>query len=377
MRGREFANLSDYYRVVWTGFLVPPETGTYRIGIVAPTASLEVDGKMLAKHEHKPWGTRSEMATLHLQKGHRYPLRVTAEALLLGGVEVLWKRVADQPDAPLPEEAKKADALVVAVGLNSNLEGEQMKVDVEGFSGGDKTSLDLLADQRKLLEQAVATGKPVIVVLMNGSPIDLSWARDHVAAILEAWYPGQAGGLAIANVLAGKSNPAGRLPLTFYRNVADLPPFGDYSMKGRTYRYFEGTPVYPFGFGLSYTTFQYGPVRVEARGDAGGVRVSTTLTNTGRVAGEEVAQLYLEPPRFDGAPRRALRGFQRVALRPGESRALDFALDPRDLSFVTRDGVRQVLAGDYRVTLGSGQPDSGVPFQAATFSTPREIRIDQ
>ena len=176
---------------------------------------------------------------------------------------LFWKRISLQAEKDLAAAAANADVVVAAVGLTSDLEGEEMKIDLEGFSGGDKTSLDLPADQRKLLEQAKATGKPMIVVAINGSTIDLSWAKENAAAIIEAWYPGQAGGLAVANVISGKVNPAGRLPLTFYRNVADLPPFSDYSMKSRTYRYFSGTPVYPFGYGLSYTRFEYGPLKVE------------------------------------------------------------------------------------------------------------------
>jgi len=377
MRGNEHAQLSDYYRVVWTGFVVPPETGTYRIGLSGPNAELMLDGKVLAQHRNQPWGTRSEMVTLELEKGRRYPIRVTTDALLLAGVEVLWKRISTQPEADLRAAAAQSDVIVAAVGLNSDLEGEEMKVELEGFSGGDKTSIDLPADQRRLLEQAKATGKPLIVVLMNGSTLDLSWAKQHASAIVEAWYAGQAGGLAIGNVVAGKTNPAGRLPLTFYRSVADLPPFEDYSMKGRTYRYFAGTPVYPFGYGLSYSTFEYGTLNIQAVEGApeGGLRVTTTVRNTSNRAGEEVAQLYLDPPDFEGAPRIALRGFQRFELRPGEQRTLTFELTPRDLSFVTRDGVRQIFPGEHRVSIGSGQPESGVPVQSGTFTTTRVVPL--
>jgi beta-glucosidase len=377
MHGNEFAQLSDYYRVVWTGFLVPEVSGTYRMGLSGPNAELSLDGKVLAQHHRKPWGTRSEMATLQLEAGHKYPIRVTVESLLLGGIEVLWKRVSTHPEEDLTRAAADADVIVAAVGLNSDLEGEQMKVDIEGFSGGDKTSIDLPANQRKLLEQARATGKPLIVVLMNGSTLDLSWAKEHAAGIIEAWYPGQAGGLAIGNVIAGKVNPAGRLPLTFYRSVADLPPFHDYAMKGRTYRYFEGTPVYPFGYGLSYSSFDYQPLRIEPiDGEPQqGVRVSTTVRNTSQRAGEEVAQLYLKPPAFEGAPRLALRGFQRISLKPGESRAISFELSPRDLSFVTRDGVRQVFVGTHQVSVGSGQPGTDVPVESASFTTTQQVGI--
>jgi len=379
MRGNEFAQLSDYYRVVWTGFLVPEISGTYRFGLSGPNAELMLDGKMLASNKNKPWGTRSEMATLTLEQGHRYPIRVTTEALLLGGVEVLWKRIATQPEKDLAAGIAQADVVVAAVGLNSDLEGEEMKVELEGFSGGDKTSIDLPADQRKLLEQAHASGKPLIVVLMNGSTLDLSWAKENAAAIVEAWYPGQAGGLAIGNVIAGKANPAGRLPLTFYRSVADLPSFYDYDMKGRTYRYFEGAPVYPFGYGLSYSTFEYEPLKIETIEGAPerGVRVTTAVRNTSKRAGEEVAQLYIDPPAFDGAPRLALRGFQRIELRPGERREISFELSPRDLSFVTRDGVRQVFAGEYSVSVGSGQPGTNVAVQTGKFVAQQQVPIEK
>nr|MBO2489052.1 glycoside hydrolase family 3 [Gammaproteobacteria bacterium] len=377
IRGNEFAELSDYYRVVWTGFVVPPETGTYRIGLTGPNAELVLDGKVIAQHRHKPWGTRSEMVTVELEKGRRYPIRVTADALLLAGVEVLWKRVSTQPEEDLRRAAEQADVIVAAVGLSSDLEGEQMPVEIEGFSGGDKTSIDLPADQRKLLEQVKATGKPFIVVLMNGSTLDLSWAKENANAIIEAWYPGQEGGLAIGNVIAGKTNPAGRLPLTFYRSVDDLPPFDDYSMDGRTYRYFDGPVVYPFGYGLSYSTFEYGPVSVEKldAGEERVLRVSTTVRNISERPGEEVVQLYIDPPDFEGAPRLALRAFKRIELQPGEQRSVTFDLSLRDVSFVDRDGVRQTFPGEHVVTVGGGQPGSGLPVQSASFVLEEQIRL--
>jgi beta-glucosidase len=250
-----------------------------------------------------------------------------------------------------------------------------MPVHVEGFSGGDKTSLDLPADQREMLEKAKALGKPLVVVVMNGSPINLSWAKDNAAAILEAWYPGQSGGLAVANVLRGSTNPAGRLPLTFYRSLDDLPKFDDYAMTGRTYRYFGGTPVYPFGYGLSFTHFSYAPLQVQPAADGAehGLRVTTEVRNTGVRAGDEVAELYLNFPDAPGVPRVALRGYQRLSLKPGESRIVTFDLSPRDLSSVASDGTRHVAVGQYRVSVGSGQPDTGVAGQSAGFTTRAEI----
>jgi beta-glucosidase len=379
-RGNQFAQLSNDYKVVWSGFLVPPATGTYRLGVRGFSGRLTFDGKELTAPGEVRWGARAKLTDLTLQKGHRYPIQVAAEAHAgAAGTELVWKRVSMHADAEMAAAAAQADVIVAAVGLTSDLEGEEMKIDIEGFSGGDRTSLDLPSAQRKLLERAKATGKPLIVVLLNGSPINLAWAKENAAAVIEAWYPGQAGGLAIGNVIAGKANPAGRLPLTFYKSVSDLPAFSDYSMKGRTYRYFAGAPVYPFGYGLSYTSFEYGPLRVEARDGSmeNGVRVSTTVTNTGKRAGEEVAELYLEPPPFEGAPRLALRGFQRFALQPGERKALTLDLAPRDLSFVTRDGMRQIMTGEYRVSVGSGQPGSGAPSASAVFSMSRSVPVPE
>ena len=374
--GHDLAAVPEDYRAVWSGFLVAPESGIYRLGLAGFGGTLEFDGKP-AKLREFHWGDPPQLETVTLEKGKRYPIRVTTEVHGMGGVELLWKRVSATPEEDLKAAADSADVIIAAVGLSSELEGEEMKRDIEGFSGGDKTSLDLPADQRHLLEAAKATGKPLIVVLFNGSPLDLSWAKQNASAIVEAWYPGQAGGLAVADILSGRTDPAGRLPLTFYRNVADLPPFGDYAMKGRTYRYFQGEPVYPFGYGLSYTSFAYGPLTVEPikGGPENGVRVTAKVTNSGARAGEEVAELYLTPPEFDGAPRLALRGFQRLALAAGESRTVSFDLSPRDLSFVTRDGDRQVMAGAYQVSVGSGQPGTGVPGQKAGFTASAALPI--
>jgi beta-glucosidase len=367
-------------RMTWTGSLVPPATGTYRLGVTGASSELMFDGKVLVEAGPRPAADLPTFQIVTLEKGRRYPIRITNEIRFQSrSPGLFWKRVSLQAEKDVAAAAANADLIVAAVGLTSDLEGEEMKINIEGFSGGDRTSLDLPSEQRKLLEQAKATGKPLIVVLLNGSPINLSWAKENAAAIIEAWYPGQAGGLAVGNVIAGKANPAGRLPLTFYKSVSDLPPFSDYDMQGRTYRYFAGTPVYPFGYGMSYTTFAYGALRVAGRDGnmENGLHVTTTVSNTGKRAGEEVAQLYLEPPRFEGAPRMALRGFQRLTLQPGESKTVTFELSPRDLSFVTRDGVRQIMTGEYRVNVGSGQPGTGVPSESAAFSVSRSVVLPE
>jgi beta-glucosidase len=376
----ELKAVADRHKVVWTGYLVAPETGTYRLGVSGVQGELTVGGKPAVRAAaYSKWAEPLELSEVRLEKGRRYPLRFQAETGGSGVPGLFWKRISTDAEADLEAGAADADVIVAVVGLTSDLEGEEMAVKADGFSGGDRTSLDLPLEQRRLLERAKALGKPLVVVLMNGSPIDLSWAKDNAAAILEAWYPGQSGGLAVANVLAGKSDPGGRLPLTFYRGVADLPPFDDYAMKGRTYRYYAGTPVYPFGAGLSYTSFRYAPLRVEPVGGApeNGVVVSTEVTNTGTRDGIDVAQLYLAPPAFEGAPRLALRGFRSVALKAGERRQLSFRLSPRDLSFVTRDGTRQLLPGQYRLSVGSGQPGTGVAGQDAALVLSRAAVLEQ
>ena len=368
-RSLDLGQVHDIHRVEWTGYLVAPETGSYRLGLGGFNGALEFDGKPLLDLGGASWNSLPTLKTVQLEAGKRYPIKVVTEARVLAGIGLLWKRVVDDPLGRMRAAAAGSDVVVAVVGLTSDLEAEEAPVEVPGFKGGDKTSLDLLADQQALLEAARATGKPLVVVVMNGSPVNLAWAKQHAAAIIEAWYPGQSGGLAIGNVIAGHANPAGRLPLTFYRSVEDLPPFDDYDMRGRTYRYFEGEPVYPFGHGLSYTSFAYAPLKLQpaAAGAHEGLKVVTEVRNTGRRAGDEVAQLYLDFPDVEGLPRIALRGFQRVHLAPGERRVLEFDLDPRALSAVTPEGQRQVFAGNYRVFVGGGQPGTGAPGRDAAF----------
>ena len=376
----ELKDVADRHKVEWTGFLVAPESGMYRIGVSGVQGALSVDGKPAVEASaYSKWAEPLQLADVRLEKGQRYPLRFHAETGGSGVPGLFWKRVSTDVDADLQAGVADADVVVAVVGLTSDLEGEEMAVKAEGFSGGDKTTLELPADQRRLLDRARALGKPLVVVLMNGSALDLTWAKDNAAAILEAWYPGQSGGLAVARVLSGASDPGGRLPLTFYHGLGDLPPFDDYTMKGRTYRYYGGTPVYPFGAGLSYTTFGYAPVRIENVGGApeNGIVVTTEVTNTGARTGDEVAQLYLTPPAMEGAPRLALRGFQRLSLKPGEQRRISFRLSPRDLSFVTRDGIRQLTPGQYKVSVGSGQPGTGVASQETALTLRRSAVLPQ
>ena len=359
---------ADDFGARWTGTLRPERTGTYQLAMIATTRwELYVDDRLVARSQYN---YRDELGdprvvtapAVRLEAGREYRVRVDAhESYGDAQVQLLW----DAPEGDLEAEAlaaaRQADAVVLFLGLSPRLEGEEMKVEVEGFRGGDRTTLDLPATQQRLLERVAALGKPTVLVLLNGSALAVNWAHDHVPAILEAWYPGQAAGTAIADVLFGDYNPAGRLPVTFYRSAADLPSFESYAMKGRTYRFFQGRPLYPFGHGLSYTTFRYSNVRTSAPSLAAGdtVVVSVDVTNTGARAGDEVVQLYVRHPgsRVD-RPLRELKGFARVPLRPGETRTVRLPLPADELRFWDAAADRWVLEpGQLRVELGASSAD--------------------
>lgn len=373
-RPRDFPQAGDVTRTEWTGYFVAPETGSYRLGLAGIQGQLRVGTRevVLARRPTQ-WAEPVVLTQVDLKQGERHALRFTTESGVSMPPGMVWKRVSRQPLAELTAGARDADVIVAVVGLTSDLEGEEMPVKIDGFSGGDRTHIALPADQRAYLQAAAALGKPLVVVNLSGSAVDLSWAHAHAAAVLQAWYPGEGGGQAIAQVLAGQANPAGRLPVTFYRSADDLPPFDDYRMAGRTYRFFDKPVVYPFGHGLSYSTFRYEPPRIEVQDDGSELQllVRTAITNTSSRDGDEVAQLYLTPPAFDGAPRLALRGFQRLHLKAGERREVSYRLSARDLSFVDRDGVRQVMPGSYRLSVGGGQPGTGATVQADTFTLAR------
>jgi beta-glucosidase len=260
--------------------------------------------------------------------------------------------------------------VVAVVGITSQLEGEEMKIEVPGFKGGDRTSLDLPQEEEDLLEALKGAGKPLIVVLMNGSALSVNWASEHADAILDAWYSGEEGGTAIAQTLAGVNNPAGRLPITFYKGVDQLPTFEDYAMKNRTYRYFEGQPLYPFGYGLSYSKFEYSNLKLSSpRLKAGNaLDVDVDVKNASPVEGDEVVELYLTFPKRAGAPIRALRGFTRVHLSPSASQHVHLTLSPRDLSLVNESGDRMVASGAYTISIGGGQPGASISGAEAPMS---------
>jgi len=355
----------------WSATLTAPESGEFLLGMEANGFfRLTLDGKPVSMNRPSA-GAEQRVGRVQLVKGQTYSLEATfgVPEGIKPDAKIVWAKYNSSPSHEFIDAAKSSDAVVVVVGITSRLEGEEMPVNEPGFKGGDRTSIDLPKPEEELLEAAVATGKPVVLVLTNGSALAVNWAKAHANAILDAWYPGEEGGTAVAETLSGKNNPAGRLPVTFYTGTDQLPPFEDYAMKGRTYRYFEGAPLFPFGYGLSYTTFSYSDLTLPTSGITAGqpLTAEVTVTNTGKRAGDEVAQLYLGFPEVAGAPNRALRAFQRIHLDPGQSQKVRFDLKPRDLSMVSAAGEPIIAEGKYSVSVGGGQPNTGVPSATANF----------
>ena len=356
---------ADDFSIRWSGQLLPPVSGTYQLEAAGNDGvRLYVDDKLVIDHWENTDRLHAEHADVKLEGGRAYKIRLEYyEREHDAGVRLAWRMPgAKPPFEEAVQAARDSDVVIFVGGLTGDVEGEEMTVNYPGFAGGDRTDIRLPDTQRKLLEALHATGKPVVMVLTAGSAIAVDWAKQNLPAIVMAWYPGQRGGNAVADVLFGDANPAGRLPVTFYKADEKLPAFDDYSMRNRTYRYFQGEPLYPFGHGLSYTTFAYSGLKLDRAKATATQPVTATVQvkNTGKRAGDEVVQLYLHP--LDAKRERAgkeLRGFQRVHLQPGESRAVSFTITPqKDLR--TWDEARDAYSvdpGAYEVQIGASSAD--------------------
>jgi beta-glucosidase len=336
----------------WSGTIVVNQSGDYEFGVVRAEChscgrtdsariyiddQLQVDDNAAVRESMQP-----KTAAVHLEARKSHQIRIEYKASGGGGgLQLLWRPPAEAALADAVEAAKESDVAIVCIGLNSRLEGEESKVQIPGFSGGDRTNIDLPDSQEKLLKAVLAAGKPTIVVLVNGSALAVKTAKDGARAVLEAWYPGQEGGKAIADTLSGDNNPAGRLPVTFYQSIDQLPAFDNYSMKGRTYRFFKEQPLYPFGYGLSYSDFSYSDLTIKPAATSSKYEVTATVTNRSKRAGDEVVQLYLAAS-TDGNP--TLRGLERIHLRHGEKRLVRFFVDQAD------------ARGNVSLSVGGGQP---------------------
>ena len=363
---------TNSFVVTWEATLTPAESSDYYLGFRGNGFfRLWLDSKVLTIAYHTN-GLETKLAHVHLEAGKPYPLKVdygpanTADP----APQLVWSKLDLRPSPAAMLAAQNSDVVVAVLGLTSELEGEEMPVSEAGFQGGDRISLDLPKPEEDLLQSLASTGKPLVVVLMNGSALSVNWAQEHANAILESWYSGEEGGAAIAETLAGVNNPAGRLPVTFYKSVADLPAFEDYSMSHRTYRYFTGAPLYPFGYGLNYSKFEYSNLKLSSNSLRAGdlLNVEADVRNVSSRDGDEVVELYLTYPSLAGAPIRALCGFNRVHIQAGETAHVRLTVSPRGLSYVNEAGDRLIGPGSYTLSIGGGQPLTGAPVIEAPFT---------
>ncbi|MDH3323660.1 MAG: glycoside hydrolase family 3 C-terminal domain-containing protein, partial [Flavobacteriaceae bacterium] len=350
---------NDVFSVKWTGYLSVPESGSYALGGEAFSGmKLYLNDTLIVSREdvHHP---RKEYEYVSLKAGEAY--KIDLEYKQKNTDYAIMRLLWEKPDEHLQNEAlkiaKEADVVIMCMGLSPLLEGEEMKVKVDGFSGGDREHTDLPLSQISLMKKIKELGKPMVLVLLNGSAVSVNWENENIPAIIEAWYPGQAGGTAIADVLFGDYNPAGRLPLTFYKSINDIPEFSDYDMKGKTYRYFEGKPLYEFGYGLSYSKFAYKNFEIPSQINTDQkIEVSVDVINTGEFDGDEVTQLYvIRKEGHVNNPKKTLVGFQRNYLKKGETKKVKFTINALQLAQVNETLQQVVSAGDIEISVGGMQ----------------------
>jgi len=355
----------------WTGAVVAPEDGDYEFVVISSgEVSLKLGTKALHQEPSPEQQPARHLLTQHLRKGEACPLVLEFRQgdKPHGHIELRWHPpVRGDAYASALAAARQADQVVLALGITPELEGEEMPVKLPGFDGGDRTTLQLPETQRRLLADITALGKPVTIVLTTGSALILDTKR--AGAVLCAWYYGQQGGRALAEILLGECNPSGRLPVTFYASDADLPPFTEYSMQGRTYRYFGGKPLFAFGHGLSYTKFEYSnlilPHGVLSAGQV--FMANVTVRNGGDVAGDEVVQIYAsEQGERADRPLRKLVAYKRVHLAPGESRSLELEVNTGRMAH-WEESSRSLVVERTTYTLFVG-PSSDVAALSGTFS---------
>ena len=353
-------NLTDFsatYQSVFT----PQETGEVVFDFYCyGSVKLLVDGKEIGSFTNKH-GSRPRAYGMHVDAGKSYDIEIkfqyfSSDAQL--NFDLGFKEEADIQRSVA--KVKDADVVIFAGGISPQLEGEEMGVKLPGFRGGDRTDIELPAVQREMIKALHDAGKKVIFVNCSGSPIAMEPETEYCQAILQAWYPGQSGGKAVAEVLFGDYNPAGRLPATFYRNLAQLPDFEDYNMAGHTYRFFNGEPLFPFGYGLSYTTFKYGKIQLKSSAQTGEtVKITIPVTNTGSRNGEEVVQVYLKKQGEADGPVKTLRAFKRVYIPAGKTVKVELELTPKQLEWWdSATNTMRTMPNTFDVMVGGSSKDS-------------------
>jgi len=344
--------MDESFAARWTGVLVPEKTGSYVFG-----------GNVQVKIDNIKYSG----SAIKLEKGKQYQFEANLQASPFWYTSnyqqqfasLTWLDASRDYRKEALEAAAKAEVIIFCGGISANLEGEEMKIETDGFAHGDRTHIKLPQIQEDLLKELYKTGKPVIYVNFSGSAIALNWENDNLPAIVQAFYPGEAAGTALTRLLFGDFNPSGRLPVTFYKAIEDLPDFKNYEMAGRTYRYFKGTPLYPFGYGLSYTTFSYSNLLVdEISPTQSPVSISFKLKNSGKTDGEEVVQVYISNKNSKSiVPIVSLKKFKRISLKAGEEKSVSLTLNPEDFSVFRSDASNVVEPGIYEISVGGSLPD--------------------
>lgn len=352
---------TDSFSVRWSGIIKPSVSGEYTLGIIGSDGfRLYINDNQIIDNWSQHRRPETSEATIHLSANETYSIRLEYfRSGSRGSLQLYWIVPNYDPIKQAVKYAKRSDVVIMCAGISPTLEGEEKRnLKVEGFDGGDRTKIQLPRVQKELLKKLYDTGTPIVLVLFNGGPISTNWASSNVPAILEAWYPGQEGGTAIADVLFGDYNPGGRLPVTIYKSVDDLPSFTDYKMDNITYKFFKGEPLYPFGFGLSYTTFEYSGLEMPSIiSQEKSFDLSVLVENTGKMGGDEVVQVYVKDMEASmKVPIRKLLAFKRIYLEPGESKQVNFTITPRQIAMVDEEGRRVIEPGEMKISVGGQQP---------------------
>ena len=360
--GVQLEDFSAKYETVFT----PKESGEYVVNVDAcGHFELYIDG--VQKFRHHIWRTTPNRVAIQAEKGKSYNIEVRFSHIHTYNANLAINIAKEHPIdyQETIAQLKGIDKVVFVGGIASSLEGEEMPVDIDGFKGGDRTHIELPKVQRDFLKALKQAGKQVIFVNCSGSCIALQPETETCDAILQAWYPGQEGGTAVADVLFGDYNPSGKLPVTFYKNSSQLPDYEDYSMKGRTYRYFDDA-LFPFGYGLSYTTFEIRNEKLEMRSDGGGI-VTVEVANTGKKDGTEIVQLYIRNLQAPDGPLKSLRAFQRVDVKAGQTVTAKLTLDRKSFEFWDPEtNTMRVKPGKYEILIGTSSDDKD--FKKLNFS---------
>ncbi|MEM9857805.1 MAG: glycoside hydrolase family 3 C-terminal domain-containing protein, partial [Bacteroidota bacterium] len=369
---------NDDFSIRWSGKIKVPSSGTYKLGGEGHHGyKLYINDSLHVSDNAFYHINAKRIKEIQLEADTEYDIKIDYFAYSGdANFRLVWVPNDRQLEKDALELAEKSDMVIMIMGLSPRLEGEELGIYLDGFAGGDRSKLHLPQNQIDLIRNISSTGKPIVLVLLNGSALALNWENENIPAIVDAWYPGQAAGEAIASLLFGDYNPSGRLPITFYKSVKDLPPFEDYAMTNRTYRYFQGDPLYPFGYGLSFTQFKYGNFIIEDAAQLGDtVKLSVEITNIGDRDGSEVTQVYVTNNREDvdsDQPLRSLKAFEKTYLKAGETKTIHFKLTPDKFGFYDSEGAFNIEPGNFKITIGGGQPGYHNPT-TETISTEVDI----